>query len=223
MLYVWCLFSFRDVMWVPQPFGLLSIIKVDNSQRRQNRRLTVEVEEMLVMADLGYVSRRHGVRGRNESAQVGSPHFIRTQGVLLGFAMRGECAGLFCKYTSRNDKQAPLRRIINHCQFLGPQTAGQLSNRTFSTQHSIFSFKMTNNYEDIVKLLSSVTDVKLNEVNSSWQSRGEKMWDIWNSVGKEGTTTLMKKLYQSQDFNSFSPYFHFKNENKQHVELKRKT
>lgn len=48
-----------------QPFGLLSIIKVDHSQRRQNRRLTVEVEEMLVMADLGYVSRRHGIRGGN--------------------------------------------------------------------------------------------------------------------------------------------------------------
>lgn len=146
MVYVWCLFSFSDVMWVPHPFGLLSIIKVDNSQRRQNRRLTVEVEEMLVMADLGYVSRRHGVRGRNESAQVGSPHLIRTQGVLLGFVMWGECAALFCKYTSRNDKQAAFWGITNHCQFWGSQTAVKLSNRTFSTQHSIFSFKITNNY-----------------------------------------------------------------------------
>lgn len=70
------------------------------------------------MADLGYISRRHGIRRGNKSTQVGSPHFIRTQSVPLGFIMWGERTGLFCKYTYRNDKQAVFWGISN-CQFLG--------------------------------------------------------------------------------------------------------
>lgn len=89
-----------------QPFGSVSIIEVEDSPRRQKRRLTVEVEEMLVMADLGHVSGRHGVGGGDEAAQVGSPHFVGTQGVLLGFSVWRERAGLFCNNIFRNDKQS---------------------------------------------------------------------------------------------------------------------
>lgn len=96
-----------------QPFGFSSIIQVKDSQRRQKRRLTVKVEEMLVMADLGYVSGRHGVRGGNQPTQAGSPHFFSAQSQLLGLIMWRECTGLFCKNTFRNDKQA-----ARNCQFL---------------------------------------------------------------------------------------------------------
>lgn len=81
-------------MRVLQPFGFPSIIKVKDSQRRKKRRLTVKVEEMLVMADLGYVSGGHGVRGGNQAAQAGSPRFVRAQSVLLGFIMWRKSAGL---------------------------------------------------------------------------------------------------------------------------------
>lgn len=106
---VWCLFTFRGVMWVLQPFGFFSIIKKERIPRGGlKRRLTVEVEKMLVVADLGYVSGRHGVRGGNQSTQAGSPHFIRSQSVLLGFIMWRECTGPFCNNTFQNDKQAVL-------------------------------------------------------------------------------------------------------------------
>lgn len=104
-----------------QPFASLSAIKVKYSQRRQKGRLTVEVEEMLVMADLGYVSGRHGVRGGNQSTQAGSPQFVRTQRVLLGFIMWRECTGLFCNNTYRNETQAAFRAA--NCQFLCSQMA----------------------------------------------------------------------------------------------------
>lgn len=93
-----------------QPFGCSSIIKERDSQRRQEEGLTVEVEEMLVMADLGDVSGRHGVRGGNQSTQAGGPHLLRAQSVLLGFSVWRESSGLFCKNTFRNDKQAAFRR-----------------------------------------------------------------------------------------------------------------
>lgn len=58
------------------------------------------------MADLGYVSGRHGVRGGNQPTQAGSPHFVRTQSVLLGFVVWRERAGLFCNGTFRSDNRA---------------------------------------------------------------------------------------------------------------------
>lgn len=85
------------------------LIRSKGLPEEAERRLTVEGEEMLVMADLGYVSGRHGVRGGNEATNAGSPHFIRTQSVLLGFIMWRECTGLFCNDTFRNDKQAAFR------------------------------------------------------------------------------------------------------------------
>lgn len=64
-------------------------------------KLTGVVEQVLVMSNLGHVSRRHGVRGENWPTQGRGPQVIGAQCLLLGFTMWRERPGLFCNHTNR--------------------------------------------------------------------------------------------------------------------------
>lgn len=61
-----------------------------------NIGLTVEVEQVLVVTDLGHVSWGHWVGGENWSTQVGRPQVVGAHRLLLGVAVRRESPGLFC-------------------------------------------------------------------------------------------------------------------------------
>lgn len=69
---------------------------VEQSSRSRRRRfLTVEVEQVLVVTDLGHIPRGHGIRRENRATQVRGPEVVRTQRLLLGVAVWREGSGLF--------------------------------------------------------------------------------------------------------------------------------
>lgn len=59
--------------------------------------LTVQVQQVLLMANLGHVSERYGVRRENWATHAGGSQIIRDQRLLLGLAMWG--IGLVCRDT----------------------------------------------------------------------------------------------------------------------------
>lgn len=103
---------------------------IHNTKTGQDGGLTVEVEQVLVVRDLGHVSGGHGVRGEDWSAQVGGPQVIGAHRLLLGFTVRRERPGLFCNNNTQSQhRRTALSQTSNSSKKL-PSSSRSLSSTT---------------------------------------------------------------------------------------------
>lgn len=67
-------------------------------------RLTVKVQQVLVVTDFSHIARGHGVGGEDGAAHVGGPQVIGAESLLLGFAVWRVSPGLVCSDNSNTVK-----------------------------------------------------------------------------------------------------------------------